>query len=404
MFGRKKKEPKVEKLVDNASEGENQELEDVAEGQQPDKKAEMSDEDKLILGVDTKDEDELSEAQKKQIEQLGSVKDKISKILKSSNIEIVDENFGDEYESGSGATSDAKKQQDYDSLKSLYGGADDKKSKELTLTIDDFDYTYTGQYLDEFDMVHLKNIKRIRLQNKYAKKIKKIALIASLVLIVVSGGLAAFFLTRETPVYLKNITLNEDSGSYYVNDYFDYAGLYIFAEYSNGHVEKIKLNPSHLQQKFGNVVETEEGIYFDGVKPAELVFGYRGKTVTYAVTVENKREIDLAAIYSEGLFNLSQGDLINEKNLKLLVKYSNFKPVFVEGYDSDDFDIYIGNEKCEYDHERKGFVAGSSTKPLVAGEQSSVVITVVSKVYSDDYDYFSVEIRHVAGEYLVNFD
>lgn len=404
MFGRKKKEPKVEKLVNNASESENQEAEGLEESQQEQVK-EMSDDDKLILGIDTSNEDELSESQKKQIEQLGSVKDKISKILKSSNIEIVDENFGDEYDSSSGATSDAKKQQDYDSLKSLYGGADEKKGKELTLTIDDFDYTYTGQYLDEFDMVHLKNIKRIRLQNKYAKKIKKIALIASIVLIVVSGGLAAFFLTRETPVYLKNITLNEDSGSYYVNDYFDYAGLYILAEYSNGHVEKIKLKPSHLQQKFGNVVETAEGgIYFDGVKPAELVFGYRGKTVTYAVTVENKREVDLAAIYSEGLFNLSQGDLINEKNLKLLVKYSNFKPVFVEDYDDDDFDIYIGNEKCEYDHERKGFIASSSTKPLVSGEQSSSVITVVSKVYSDDYDYFSVEIRHVAGEYLVNFD
>ena len=287
MFGKKKKEPKVEKLVDNASESENQEVESVEESQQPEEKKELSADDKLILGVDTKDEDELTDFQKKQMEQLGSVKDKISKILKSSNIEIVDENFGDEYESGSGGTSDAKKQQDYDSLKSLFGGADDKKGKELTLTIDDFDYTYTGQYLDEFDMVHLKNIKRIRLQNKYAKKIKKIALIASLVLIVVSGGLAAFFLTRETPVYLKSISLNQESGNYYVNDYFEYAGLYILAEYSNGHVEKIKLQPSHLQQKFGNIQETNDGIYFDGVKPAELIFGYGGKTVTYTVNVEN---------------------------------------------------------------------------------------------------------------------
>ena len=186
-------------------------------------------------------------------------------------------------------------------------------------------------------------------------------LIASIALIVISGGLAAFFLTRETPVYLKSISLNQEAGSYYVNDYFDYAGLYILAEYSNGRVDKIKLKPSHLQQKFGNIVETADGIYFDGVKPAELVFGYGGKTVTYAVTVENKRAVDLAAIYSEGLFNLSQGDLINSKNLKILVKYSNFKPVYVEDYDNDDFDIYINNEKCEYDYERGGFVAVSST-------------------------------------------
>ena len=159
-----------------------------------------------------------------------------------------------------------------------------------------------------------------------------------------------------------------------------------------------------LQIAVGNATKLLDYLDSDKEYVAELVFGYRGKTVTYAVTVENKREVDLAAIYSEGLFNLSQGDLINEKNLKLLVKYSNFKPVFVEDYDDDDFDIYIGNEKCEYDHERKGFIASSSTKPLVVGEQSSSIITVVSKVYSDDYDYFSVEIRHVAGEYLVDFD
>lgn len=406
MFGKKKKkEPKVEKLIDDVSETENKEVEGVEENKVSQENAEISDEDKLILGVDSPNEDELSESQKRQIEQLGSVKDKISKILKSSNIEIVDENFGDEYESGSGTTSDAKKQQDYDSLKSLYGGADDKKGKELTLTIDDFDYTYTGQYLDEFDMVHLKNIKRIRLQNKYAKKIKKIALIASLVLVVVSGGLAAFFLTRETPVYLKNISLNQSTGNYYVNDYFDYAGLYILAEYSNGVVQKIKLNPSHLQDKIGNVVQSSDGsIYFDGVKPAELIFGYGGKTVSYAVTVENKRESGIAAVYSDGLFNLEQGDLINEDNLKILIKYSNFKPTYVENYNDSNFRVLINNTECQYDYDKKGFVAHTSTKPTVVGENSSAVITIISREYGDSDTYYSLEIRYAEGEYTVNLD
>ena len=96
MFGRKKnKEPKVEKLFDDA-EAENQEG-SGAENEAAEQKPELSDDDKLILGVD-KDENEMSESQKRQMEQLGSVKDKIAKILKSSNIEIVDENIGDEAE------------------------------------------------------------------------------------------------------------------------------------------------------------------------------------------------------------------------------------------------------------------------------------------------------------------
>ena len=85
-----------------------------------------------------------------------------------------------------------------------------------------------------------------------------------------------------------------------------------------------------------------------------------------------------------------------------MIKYSNFKPVFVEDYDNDDFDIYINNEKCEYDYERGGCVAISSTKPIVVGEESTAVITIISKVYSDDGSYFSLEISHVDGEYLVN--
>ena len=93
-------------------------------------------------------------------------------VVRNNAIEIVDENIGDEYESG-GATSDEKSQQDYDSLKALFGDKAKGKKDEVTLTIDDFDYTYTGQYLDEYDLMHMKAIKKIRLQRKYPKGLKK---------------------------------------------------------------------------------------------------------------------------------------------------------------------------------------------------------------------------------------
>lgn len=395
MFGRKKKkEPKVEKLFDDA-EAENQEGEGT-ENEGAEQKRELSDDDKLILGID-RDENEMSESQKRQMEQLGSVKDKISKILKSSNIEIVDENIGDEYESG-GAEGDAKQQQDYDSLKALFGAADDKKNKELTLTIDDYDYTYTGQYLDEFDMVHVKGIKRIRLQNKYAKRIRKIALISSLVLIVAGAGVAAFFMFRKTPVYLKSISLNQLEGNYYVYDNFDYDGLYIIAEYSDGRKERIKLKPSHLIDKVGNISVGNDGetLQFTGTVPATLTFSYGGKTVDYSVVVNNKRASGLKAKFTEGLFNLDAGDLINSSNLKLLRKYSNFKPTYFD-YDDSDVEIYINGTLCQYDNQKKSFVAAESTKSAIPGDLSTATITIKSK----DANAFTLQITHVDGVFSV---
>lgn len=390
MFGKKKKEPKVEKVFDDAS---NEQKEALTETEVVENQENMSDDDKLILGVDKKnDKKELSENQKKQMEQLGSVKDKISKILKSSNIEIVDENFGDEYESGSGGTSDEQKQQDYDSLKALYGDKDSKGGKELTLTIDEFDYTYTGKYLDEFDMMHLKNIKRIRLQNKYAKKIRKIALIASLVMVVIGGALAAFFLTREQPVYLKSISLNQSEESCYINDYFDYDGLYIIAEYSNGVTERIKLKSSHLVDITGNFVTSGEDIQFTGTLPATLKFSYMGQVVNYSVTVVNRQQSGLAAIYTEGLFNLDEDDNINSDNLKLLHKYSNFNSTFFD-YNNSNVKIFINGQECSYNLQEKAFKASQSTKSSVAGQNSTAEITVVS-------GDFSLKITHVDG---VNF-
>ncbi len=392
MFGKKKKESKKKKL-DEAANEEGLE-QDVSNLEQSQNTSQMSEADKLIMGDTSKDTSpKMSESQKKQLEHLGSVKEKISKILKSSNIEIIDENIGDEYESGSGGGGSAQQQQDYDSLKAIFGGKDDKKSKELTLTIDDFDYTYTGQYLDEFDMMHLKNIKRIRLQNKHAKLIKKIALISSLVLVVVAGAVAAFFLTRETPVYLKSISLNEQEGMYYINDYFDYAGLYIYAEYSDGNIQRIKLKSNHLQDMTGNIVKDGENIQFTGTAPAELKFSYGGLTTNYVIVVENKRASGLAAVYTDGIFNLDAGDYINENNLRLLLKYTNFNSTFID-YTSSTATITINNVACTYDNEHKSFVASVSTKPSLPGEQSTAEIVITSNGYS-------LKITDVEGQFFV---
>ena len=390
MFGFKKgkKEPKIEKVFDSSSDAENSEF---GESKLEKDVQDMSDEEKLILGVEDKNENELTEAQKEKLEDLSNVKDKLSKLLKASNIEIIDENFGDEYESSSSASGEGKQQQDYDSLKDLFG-SDAGKKKELTLTIDDYDYTYTGQYLDEFDVSHLK-IKRIRLQNKYAKKIKKIAIIASVCITLVGSGIAAFLLTREKPVYLKSITLNQEAGTYFINDYFDYSGLYILAEYSDGRIERIKLNASHLKDKVGNIAQDGDDLQFTGTQPASLTFGYGGKLINYEVVVSTKSPSGLAAVYSEGLFNLIVGDEINENNLKLLVKYSNFNPTFFD-YDGDNTIIEIDGVRCSYDSTKSSFIVSKSTKSSVAGERSSAVIKII-------HSGFELQISDVEGQSFV---
>lgn len=383
-FGKKgKKEPKIEKVFDNSSDAKGQENAELVNGENTQN---MSDEDKLILGVDKEEKSELTEAQKEKLEELGSVKDKLARLLKSSNIEIIDENFGDEYETGSSSSSGGG-QQDYDALKDLMGPSAEKK-KELTLTIDDYDYTYTGQYLDEFDVSHLK-IKRIRLQNKYAKKIKKIALIASLVMVVVGGAVGAYFLMRETPVYLKSISLNKLEDTYFVNQEFDYSGLYILAEYSNGKVERIKLKPSHLQDKVGNIVQEGDVLQFTGTQPASLTFAYGGKTVDLSVTIATKQTSGLKAHIADGLFNLDAGDKISQKNLRLILKYSNFDATYLD-YSGENTQIYINNALCNYDSASGSFIASASTKPTAIGERSSAVIKVV-------YGGYEVEIKDISG-------
>ena len=180
-MARKKKQPKIEKVFDSSSKEEQ-----LLSAENYEKK-EVSAVDEILEVYDDSVDDGLTDSQREKKERLDSVKSKIAQILKSQNIEIVDENFGDEYETGSGGSTEERSQQDYDSLKALFGDKDKGKKQELTLTIDDFDYTYVGQYIDEYDLMHMKNIKRIKLQKKYPKWMKK-AIIAASVIAVVGVG------------------------------------------------------------------------------------------------------------------------------------------------------------------------------------------------------------------------
>jgi hypothetical protein len=211
-------------------------------------------------------------------------------------------------------------------------------------------------------------------------------------LIVAGAGVAAFFMFRKTPVYLKSISLNQLEGNYYVYDDFNYDGLYIIAEYSDGRKERIKLTPNHLIDKVGNINVGSDGetLQFTGTIPATLTFAYGGKTVDYSVIVNNKRASGLKAKYTEGLFNLDAGGLINSSNLKLLQKYSNFNSTYFD-YTGDDVDIFINGTKCQYDSQKESFIAAETTKSAVVGDLSSAIITIKSK----DANAFTIQIKHL---------
>ena len=202
MFGKKKnkKEKKVEKIFADSQNENSEELVNPEQNENP--QSELSEEE-IMMGMTEADQEEDSgytEFQKNKIEKLSSVRDKISKILKSSNIEIVDENLGDEYVSSDGTVDGVQTQQDYDSLKALFGGKDKGKGKELTLTIDDFDYSHTGQYIEEFDLMHLKGIKRVRIHKKHSKWVKRLSIAASIVAVIAVGIVLALQFTRKQPV------------------------------------------------------------------------------------------------------------------------------------------------------------------------------------------------------------
>ncbi|MBP3582228.1 MAG: hypothetical protein J6J33_05715, partial [Clostridia bacterium] len=323
---KKKKEPKVEKVFESSSTEEQASAAQNSTDSDVDEAKNKTSEDlNDFFGVQEEEEESnLTPAQKEQIERLNAVKSKISKILQSSNIEIIDENIGDEYETGSGAAKEFN-QEEYDSLNTGFSAKN--KSKELTLTIDEFDYTYVGQYLEEFDLMHIKSIKRIRLQKKYPKKLKKFLIAASIILVVGLGAFLGFYLTREKPVYLKSISLSQTEHDYFVNEIFEYTGLYLNLEYSDGTVKKVKLEEEHLKDVTGKIERIGEGgkdIQFVSGTTASLVFTYEGFDATYTINILKKKEIGLSAIYTEGLYKLKANEYINDKNLLLMVVYDSY--------------------------------------------------------------------------------
>ena len=386
-MAKKKKQPKIEKVFEGSS------VEEQVSAAENEEKKEISAVDEF-LGVDPNDPgDGLTDYQREKKEKLDSVKSKISQILKSQNIEIVDENFGDEYESGSGEATAEKAQADYDSLSALFGDANKNKKKELTLTIDDFDYTYIGQYIDEYDLMHLKNIKRIKLQRKYPKWMKKAIIAASIVAVLGLGGFLGFYLTREVPVYLKNVTLSQVEHDYYVDEVFDYTGLYLIAEYSDGSSKHVKLDKSHLKGVLGRVEHVGkdgEDIQFLSGNAAVLTFNYQGFDVTYTVNLLKKVESGLQAIYTTGLFNVKADECISSSVLKVLIDYGNFGLAEVN-LASAALEVYVDGDKLQY-------VSGQGYK-VVSDMNTSSAIKIVYK-YNSGASKIELNITYQEGVYI----
>ena len=358
-MARKKKEPKVEKVF-KGKDDENAEVKlDVVETEDFSSGSDIDD----FLGVEEAPEEKLSEKQKNKLEKINAVKSKISKILQSSNIEIIDENFDDEYESSDkpGAIS----QEDFDSLKSQYGAGKDGKKAEVTLTIDDFDYTYVGQYLEEYDLMHMKNIKRVKIQRKKNPKLKKLLIAASVVLAIAGGAVAAFFVTRKTPVVLESVILNQTSRSYYTNEEFDETGLYFIAQYSDGSTKKVKLEQTHFNSelstgKFERIGEEKKEIVFVNNGTANLVFSYQGFNVNYEVTIKKKTEVGMKVIYSkEGIFNIQPGGLITEDLLRIFIKYEGIGDGYLKYSKSSNVTIFVDGAKCNQTED--GYVVENGT-------------------------------------------
>ncbi len=382
MFGKKKKEPKVEQVFNSSDEKNNQDQNN-------------EDLEKLNLNKNAIDEndngsdsEDLSKFQIDKLEKLDEVKSKISKILQSADVEIVDENFGDEYETGDGSDSDKKKQQDYDELKALFGEGDKNKKKELTLTIDDFDYTYVGQYVDEFDLLHAKSIKKLKMHRKHSKLMKRLLIAASVLVVVAVGIIVSIVLTRETPIYLKSVKLNQTESEYYVYDHFNYTGLYFLAEYSDGTTQRIKLDKSHLTNIVGLYdLDSQNNVQFRaGGNKAVLTFAYQGFSIDYTVNIKEKTESGIYAEYTSGLFNLKAGDIISKDYIRLAITYADFGDEFL---DISNFKIYINEngygsyEECEYKYNQGGFevpelmTLSSNTKFKITYKTFELIISYV---------------------------
>lgn len=385
-MARKKKEPKVEKVF----KGKDDEKAEVQVDEIETKEVSGSNIDDFLGKEEEAPEDKLSEKQKNKLEKINAVKSKISKILQSSNIEIVDENFDDDYESGDGPG--AISQEDFDSLKSMYGAGGEKgKKAETTLTIDDFDYTYVGQYLEEYDLMHMKNIKKVKIQRKKNPKLKKFLMVASLVIVIAVGSVLAFLFTRKTPVFLEAVTLNQTSRSYYTNEYFDETGLYFIAQYSDGSSKRVKLEHSHFNTdlstgKFERIGEEEKEIVFVNNGTANLVFSYEGFNVNYEVTVKKKTETGLKAIYAkEGIFNILPNGVITQDLLRVFIEYEGIGEQFEAYSSSNAVSVTVDGVPCSKSSD--GYVCEFGTN-----SSSRIVVKYLSYELTLDNSTYVVEV------------
>lgn len=386
MFGKKKKnkkEKKVEKVFADSA-NENESVNDQsAEGSEN----ELTEEE-IMMGMTEKEDDDdlgLSDHQKAKLDKLSSVRDKISKILKASNIEIIDENFGDEYETGDGVVDGVQQQQDYDSLKAMFGAKDKAKGKELTLTLDEYDYTHTGQYIEEFDLMHLKGIKKVRIHKKQSKWVKRIIIAASIIVVVAVGVVLGLQLTKKEPIVLTSISLNQSAGVYFVNDSFDYSGLYIYAKYSDGSVQKIKLNNNNFAGTVGGNNNTENGnIKFLGGSPVNITFSFGGLSTTYVAEVKTKVQDGLQAFYDDSLFLLNSGDVVTNDYLRVFALYRDNNPAD-ELEINNKITLVVNGVNCTYSSVKKGIVLdniGSSITSIVVkfGEYELALDSALSVV------------------------
>ena len=361
-----KKTAKIEKVFGKPlTEGEVFDEKDSAE--------QVDEEFDALSEFESQDEEEIQEEvdgaltdkQIKKQSEIDFVKSKISKILKSSNIEIVDENFGDEYELDE---NDNKKQsqQDYDALKALFGEKDRNKKEELTLTIDDFDYTYVGRYIEEFDLMHVKNIKHIRLKNPNAKKIKKALIAASLVCVVGLGTFFGFFMTKQKPVVMTSVSLSQtaSTSNYYVGENFNFDGLFVNVQYSNGTTKKVKLTNEYFDHTEGGIVEHVGGnIQFLGGSVL-MVFNYEGCLLNYNIEVKNRELSGISARYSDSIFNLEQGSYITGhlnglNDLIILLDYGEYGITKISNYNN--ISLWVDGQICIYEYSR-GWKVPKATK------------------------------------------
>ena len=158
---------------------------------------------------------------------------------------------------------------------------------------------------------------------------------------------------RKKPVYLKNVTLNQTERVYYFNDKFDYTGLYLIAEYSDGRKQRIKLDNSHFNNELSTQIQCiDEDIIFAYKNTANLVFTYQGFNVNYAVKVEKKFELEIHALYTSGLFNIDAEDgygFITNDYLDFYIEYEDIGIEHVEFSEyASLFTVNVDGVDCKY--------------------------------------------------------